>query len=243
MPTLTENTTVAIFGSKTLGVLSMIFILFSCGDSNIETQNPSDYFPLQVGRFVIYDVKVETYSAGKDTPTLSSWQEKDQVIDEELSDSDFQQFTIGRFRRDGNADFWQKTTEYRVRKFREKILTIMDGQTFFSILYPINSASEWNGNTYNNLDKELYRYSDIGVPQTIAGQSFNQTMLVIERQDSSAINKYVGIKQYALGVGLILDDQISLEYCQSEECLANDLKKIESGSHITRTVKQYGVAN
>jgi hypothetical protein len=243
MPTLIEKSIFAIFIPKTFGFLSLIFMLLSCGDSNIKIQIADDYIPLEVGRFVVYNVRVETYSAGKDTPTLSNWQEKDQVISQEINGNDNHQFTISRFRRNTDTDFWQKTMEYRVRKFKDKTLTIIDGQTFFRLLYPINSGSKWNGNTYNNLDKELHHYSDIGVPRKIAGQSFNHTISVIERQDSSAINKYIGIKQYALGVGLILDDQISFEYCQSEECLANELKKIESGSHMTRIVKQYGLEN
>lgn len=218
-------------------LLVLGLLVASCDNSTTQPRDDYAYYPLEVGSYLVYDVRQETYSAGKQEPTVTVWQEKDQVIDRiNNEDNNTSSFIIARFTRTKTTDYWTKAKEFRVTRAPDKILTSLDNETFFDLIFPVDRSARWNGNAYNTRDEEQYTYDAINEP---FGE-FENTLTVVERMDSSRINKYVGIKKYALNVGLVYDDQISYEYCQTDECLASDVRKIESGVHKSRMVAEYG---
>lgn len=219
---------------------AVLSLFASCDKSDIDTIDANRYGVLEEGSYIIYDVREENYSAGKDAPDVSSWQEKDQIISLSKESENSTVATVARFKRSGDTDYWMKVKEFRIVRSPDKLLTTIDNESFLSLIFPIDLRTTWNGNQYNNRETEDYRYSDINAPVTLAQQSFGNTLTVVERQDSSIINKYSGIKKYALDIGLVYDDQVSFEYCQTPECLNSDIRQVESGYHRTRTAKQFG---
>ncbi|PWJ60325.1 hypothetical protein CLV98_101506 [Dyadobacter jejuensis] len=196
------------------------------------------YYPLELGQYQVYQVAETTYSAGQTAPVVKTWQEKDEVS-RIAEQSEFSTtYIVARYTRNSEADYWQKTKEYAITKSPDKILTNLDNQTTFSLVFPVGSGLEWNGNLYNSQDPRKYHYEDIDQPLAIGDLSFDRSLTVVERRDSSLINKYIGIKQYGLGAGLVSDQQINYEYCQDEACIGNYI--IESGTHKTRTILSYG---
>lgn len=223
------------------GLLALVVMFVGCKDSDTTPIDSYDYIPLEVGRFVTYDYKEELYSAGKNTPTINTWQEKDQVVEQSVEEGNMTTFIVARYKRSSDTDYWTKIKEYAVKQSPDKVLTTIDNQTFFSLIFPIDERVRWNGNSFNNKDPEEYSYDLVNQPGKVWDKTFDQTITVVERMDSSVINKYTGLKKYALGVGLIYDDQVSYEYCQTQECLNSDIRKIESGYHITRTIRDSGL--
>lgn len=219
---------------------AVLSLFASCDKSDIDTIDPNRYGVLKEGNYIIYDVREENYSAGKDEPDVSSWQEKDQVVSLSQENENSTVALVARYKRNNDADYWAKVKEFRIVRSPDKLLTTIDNESFLSLVFPLDPRISWNGNQYNNRDAEDYRYEDIDKSFNVAQQNFGNTLTVIERQDSSIINKYSGVKKYALDVGLIYDDQVSFEYCQTQECLNSDIRKVESGYHRTRTVKQFG---
>ncbi|KAA6440836.1 hypothetical protein FEM33_08710 [Dyadobacter flavalbus] len=219
-------------------VLLLITIAaFSCDSKTTEPVDDYNYFPLEAGRYSVYQVREETYSTSQKDPVIKAWQEKDEVIRVETSEG-ISTYTFSRSTRNTAADYWQKVKEFTVQKYPDKILTNIDNRTYFSMAFPVDANLEWNGNSYNDLDEENYHYQNISQPASIDAQSFAKTLTIEERRDTSIINKYIGVKQYALGVGLISDDQTALELCQSENCIGSG--KIESGMHKIRKIIEYG---
>jgi hypothetical protein len=212
--------------------------VFSCSKDSTEPVDSYDYYPLQVGWYAVYDVRQEIYSSAQKEPVIKISQEKDEIEDVQINADGISTYTFSRSTRANSTEYWQKVKQYTVQKFPDKLLTNIDNQTFFSMVFPVDSRIRWNGNTYNNLDPQEYRYENLAKPVTVGEQRFNKSLTVVERKDSSIINRYVGIKQYGLGVGLILDDQTNLELCQSEDCIGSE--KVESGSRKTRKIVEFG---
>jgi hypothetical protein len=225
---------------------SVLFLLItyltgiSCKDSSDPSPDVYAYLPLQVGSYITYDVKEEIYSADQEEPMVSSWQQKNQVESLHATGDDVSEFIVATYKRISDTEHWQKVSENSVKRFPDKILTTSNNKILLSLVFPIDTRVQWNGNVYNNQEEEKYHYENINSADTVSGQLFEHTVTVVERMDSSVINKYTGIKKYALGVGLIFDEQISFEYCQTEECLQNDLRKVESGYRIVRVIKGSG---
>jgi hypothetical protein len=223
------------------GLLAAVVMFIGCKDSETTPVDTYGYMPLEVGRYVTYDYKEEIYSAGKNAPVISSWQEKDQVIEQSRQDENSSTFIVARYKRSSDTDYWTKIKEYAVKQTPDKILTTIDNQTVFSLVFPIDEKVRWNGNSFNSGDPEEYSYESVNEPSTVSEKLFDQTITVVERMDSSVINKYTGLKKYALGIGLVYDDQVSFEYCQTQECLNSDVRKVESGFRRTRKVRESGI--
>lgn len=220
-----------------LGII-MTIIGFSCKNSDKDPVDIYEYYPLTVGSYTIYEVKEEIYSSGQAGPVKKTWQEKDEIEKVVSNAEGISTYTFSRSTRNTSADYWQKVKEFTVQKYPDKLLTNIDNQTFFSMAFPVDSRLKWNGNTYNSLEAEDYHYESVNQPAMIGTQSFDRSLTVVERKDTSIINRYIGIKQYGLGVGLISDDQTSFELCQNEDCIGSG--KIESGTHKSRKILEFG---
>jgi hypothetical protein len=222
---------------NTLVLLTMI-TAFSCDPKTTEPVDDYNYFPLQAGRYLVYQVQEEVYSTSQKDPVIKTWQEKDEVIKVETTEG-ISTYTFSRSSRNNTSEYWQKVKEFTVQKYPDKILTNIDNRTYFSMAFPVDPNLEWNGNSYNDLDEENYHYQNINKPASLDAQSFDNTLTIEERRDTSIINKYIGVKQYAHGVGLISDEQTAFELCQNESCIGSG--KIESGSHKVRRIIEYGI--
>lgn len=224
--------------AKHITILAIASIAISACDDAAEPVDPYQYYPLAIGHYVVYDVNQEVYSTGQAAPVVTKWQERDEV-DRIASDSaGIVTYIIARSTRNTSADYWQKVKEYAVHKYPDKLLTNIDNQPFLSLTFPIDSRTIWNGNSYNNLDEQDCYYEPGVKSVKIGEQSFDNVLTVVERKDTSIINKYVTIKQYSPGVGLVSDDQTSFEFCQNEDCIGSG--KVESGSHKTRKIADFG---
>lgn len=212
--------------------------LLSCEKSTTDPLDIYGYYPLQPGHYQVYEVNEEIYSTGQTAPVVKKWQEKDEV-EKMIGDSaGITTYLVSRSTRNTSADYWQKVKEYTVQKYPDKLLVNIDNQTFFSLVFPVDTRMKWNGNAYNDQEKQDYYYEKVNEPTQIGEKSFNQSLTVVERKDTSIINKYVGVKVYGMGVGLVSDDQTAFEFCQNEDCIGSG--KIESGSHKTRKIIDFG---
>ncbi|MEO6284788.1 MAG: hypothetical protein ABIN80_30850 [Dyadobacter sp.] len=219
-------------------VTIMTVVNFSCENKDNDPVDIYEYYPLTVGSYTVYEVKEEIYSTGQAAPVKKTWQEKDEIEKVVSNAEGIPTYTFSRSTRNSSTDYWQKIKEFTVQKYPDKLLTNIDNQTFFSMAFPVDSRLKWNGNTYNNLEVQDYHYENVNQPVVIGTQSFDKSLTVIERKDTSIINRYIGIKQYGLGVGLISDDQTFYELCQNEDCIGSG--KIESGTHKSRKILEFG---
>lgn len=217
----------------------LFIIILSCDKSGTEPIDSYQYYPLDLGRYQIYQVQETIYSAGQKNPIITAWQEKDEVDRISATTENAVTYIIARYKRNTANDYWQKFKEFAVTKSPDKILTNLDNQTVFSLVFPVDYKLKWNGNLYNNLDEQNYQYKDINMPSTVDKLSFEKTLTVVERRDTSIIDRYIGIKKYALGTGLIFDEQTAYEYCQDDNCIGT--QTIESGSYKTRKILESGI--
>jgi len=223
---------------RLLPALVLLVLTESCNNESTEPVNVYAYFPLELGRFQIYDVREEVYSSGNKNPVIRTYQEKDEIERMSTNAQGIVTYIFSRSSRNTSTDYWLKVKEFSVTKYPDKLLTSIDNQTFLSLIFPIDENTTWNGNTYNNMDAEDYRYQEINRPASVGTLTFDKTLTVLERKDTSIIDRYVGIKQYGLGVGLISDEQTAYQYCQDDDCLGEEI--VESGTHKIRKVVDFG---
>ncbi|MDQ6478907.1 hypothetical protein [Dyadobacter sp. LHD-138] len=219
-------------------LLSLLFQ--SCGDSSTNPVNTYDYLPLAVGRYQIYQVSEEVYSSGQSKPVIRLWQEKDEVSRVSTNTNGISTYIVSRYSRNLATDYWQKVKEYAIEQFPDKLILNIDNQNTVPLIFPIDSKVIWNGNMYNTLDKEDYHYQDINQPYQLEKLSFDNSLTVVERADTTSVITYsLGLKRYALGVGLVYDEQTAYDFCQATpDCIGQGV--VDSGTHKVRKIIEYG---
>jgi len=216
-------------------------LFFSCSDSSTEPTDPNNYYPLSVGQYQVYEVREEIYSSGQKVPVVTSWLERDEISSMKTNTNGSSTFIVSRSRRNTTADYWQKVKEYAIEQYPDKLIFNIDNQITVPFIFPVDSKVSWNGNMYNTLDKQDYHYEDINASYQLGDLSFDKALTVVERRDTtSVIDYYLSLKRYALGVGLVYDEQTAYQYCQSSpECIGLDI--VDSGSRKTRKILEYGL--
>ena len=237
-----KNTLKQILSYLRISLFLLIFftLIQSCSDSSKDPVNTYDYLPLAVGQFQVYEVTEDIYSSGQNGPVKTVFQERDEITAVTTNGNGTSTYVVSRSSRKSSSEYWTKIKEYSIEQFPDKLIFNTDNKITVPLVFPIDSKVIWNGNMYNNQDKKDYRYEDISQPLQLGSLSFDNTLSVIEQRDTTSVIDYtLSLKRYALGVGLIYDEQTVYQYCQSSaDCIG--LGIIDSGSKRTRKILEHG---
>lgn len=220
-------------------VLLAAILISGCDSGDKDPVNEYDYFPLRLGRSLVYQLTETRYAAGNPAPVVSTWFEKDETIRRTESLDGFPVFVFARSRRNSTTDAWQKVKEYTITQYPDKYLRSVDNVTTVPMVFPVRSTTSWNINAYNSLYKEECYYDYVREPRTIGALEFSNTIQVTGRDNTTdeVVAYNLGYSQYALGVGLIYEEQTDYEYCQEDNCLGQ--RKIASGLSTIRQLVGY----
>ncbi len=225
---------------KRLFFLALIVTFFAgCDSKSPEPVDEYAYFPLRLNAPRSYQVTQTTYAAGQSEPVITTWQEKDEVIRINTGTDGFPVYVLARSTRSTPTAYWQKVKEYTVTRYPDKLLLSLDNKTTIPMVFPITTGVLWNLNQYNTSEEEKCRYADIKTPRTIGDFTFPNTIQVSGREFTQDIfvRYHLGFSQYALGVGLIYEEQTDYYYCQEDHCLGQQL--IASGTSTIRQLIDY----
>ena len=230
-----------------LSIISLALIT-SCETSDTEPVNPYSYFPLEVGRYQIYNIVEEVYSAGQKGASIKSWKEKDEVIRMEKNTNGSVTYTMVRSVLNSQSQYWVKTKEYVIYSFPDKIIVNLDNEIFTPLIFPYSTDIKWDGYEYFNLDSRdprygyQHHYENINEPLKLDSIKLDKTLKVAERSDTANQAQYrLGFKYYASGIGLVADEQTNFDYLQ-ENGVFIGYRTISSGSRKIKRIVEYGVS-
>lgn len=214
-------------------------IFWGCEPGNPNPISEYDYYPLRLNAPLVYELTETRYAAGNTAPTITTWFERDEAIRRTESLDGFPVFVFARSRRNTSTDVWQKIKEYTVTQYPDKYLVSIDNVTTAPVVFPIRTANVWDLNAYNTRDREDCRYEYVNQERTIGELHFERTVQVSGRNlTNDPIVRYnLGYSQYALGVGLVYDEQTDYDYCQEEHCFGQ--QQIASGVSTIRKLVAY----
>lgn len=187
------------------------FILVSC-EKNIEPSQDStaldEYYPIQDGKYRIYEVK--------DTAFLAAGAEETKSLRKEYtygSEIDLVGRTISRLEIHTSADslfsqdstytftFSELWTQYQDEKYVERT----EGNIRYLILKrPIDLNLMWDANIYNNLGEEEYEYTNLDSTVVLKNHIFQNCVVILQRYRKTLISDIFTYEVYAKGIGKII---------------------------------------
>ena len=214
-------------------VITSITLILGCKKSNSESvKYYYNYFPLEIGAWIEYDVVDIIHSElGSDT---AEYQLKEIAAEEFLDNEGRLTYRIERYWRDDSNANWSVKDVWYSNVTRTTAEKVEENMRFTKLIFPINISKYWDGNAYNNLEEWEYYYDSLHKPKLINNLSFDSTITVIQRDNENVV-EYQKVKEiYATDIGLIYKRHIDLDINLS------NILDINSGRELEMKVTAYG---
>ena len=169
-----------------------------------------DYFPNNVGHYVIYQCDSIIVDPFKTTsPKFDTFRYQIKEVIDSLYQNNQGQWTqrIVRYKRTDTTMPWSSVlTPEKV--WTGTLLSTMavrleDNNNYIKLVFPMKLNEQWNGNAMNTIGTWNYQYTTLNTPAMINGTTFDSTLTVLQQKDSSFLNYQYYLEQYATGIGLI----------------------------------------
>jgi hypothetical protein len=215
----------------------IIFLFASCKKETdiFTTASVNDYFPLQVGKYITYDLDSTVFTNFNETITIRHYQAKYQVEDTTTDNLGRKGFVIYRYLRSDSTQGWSIDNVFTAYNTGKSIEFIEDNLRFIKLMMPIEQDFSWQGNNYlptypypmyqttgtSFTEDWNYIYDSIGVPLTINSIPVANTLKVFEAEDTVGdpisqpdgyAYKIYSIEKYGKGIGLIYRENFLWEY-------------------------------
>lgn len=163
-----------------------------------------EYFGMQTGRFVIYDVTEITH----DTQLIPAhdtirYQLKTVWEGEYLDNEGRTASVFRRYKRDTDSDPWVLSDVWTGIYDGIRAELIEENQRVVKLVFAPTLGKEWNANAYNNLGTLDCYYESVHVDTTINGVLFDSTVFVRQDNFVSLIDSVQKYEVYAKHVGLL----------------------------------------
>lgn len=183
--------------------LCLIILVFSCKKEKTVNLH-EDYFPLDKGRFVEYDVTYIFHDDLAGRHDTTNYILKTVVGDTVIDNS-------GRIaRKFYRYIFNNNIQQYKIKDLWTAIIDqgraelVEENQRMIKMIFAPTIEKEWDINAFNGYSPLLATYENIHQPFTINGHSFDSTVTVVqEKMDVSLVEYRRKSEIYSKNVGLI----------------------------------------
>lgn len=218
-------------------------------DESVILKMDSDFFPLAVGNFHVYQVNETQYTTLNPKVDLI-YQLKLAIVDSFVNTSGGLTYVIHRSRKEAGQNSFNYLDTWSVRAEPSQIVVNEGNIPFVRLAFPLVAGRQWNGNALNSIGGEqtcgenptyscdIYTIND-GVPFELNGEVLTETIEVVQNNNMDPIVKQDVRKEvYARNVGLVFKESTILEFCTVGNCIGQ--QQIEKGMILTQTLIEYG---
>ncbi len=220
---------------KYFGLALLIITLFTaCTKQNeiYSTASLSDYFSLQPGKYITYDLDSTVYINFGQKDTVRKYQVKDSVESKITDNLGRPALRIVRYIRKNSGQQWIASNTFMAVATSTSIEFVENNLRFIKLVLPIKQDYTWKGNKYleayslNSTTKYLddwdYTYDSIDVPITLRGVMLTSTIKVKQRDEflgqdpklpsTQYAEKNYSVEKYAKNIGLVYKEFLHWEY-------------------------------
>jgi hypothetical protein len=192
-------------------ISAVLFTVTSCKEESTDPLTiDMSYYPLEAGRYIIYDVDSTGYSSFDGSIITSSYQIMEELDSPFIDNEGNEAFRIIRSRRESESSAWRVTDIWTTNLTDHTAEKVEENLRFIKLDFPVNLHRRWYGNAKIQADSSLewlngwvYEYTSVHEPLAINGNTFDSTLTVVQHDEQNLIEQVIYIEQYAAGVGLI----------------------------------------
>ena len=166
-----------------------------------------NYFPFEVGKYVIYDV--DSIVLDKTFPN-DTFKFQIKEINESffIDNSGRQSIRIERYKKKTSSTTWNLQDVWYSTRTTTTAEKIEENIRYVKLIFPTEKNKSWKGNAYNQLGDWDYKYSDIDKKRTLGGISFDSTTYITQYNKIDLLNVDYYAEIYAKNYGMIYKEII-----------------------------------
>ena len=223
------------------GFLALAALLAACKKetATFNSDQPADYFSLQPGKYIIYDLDSIRFTNFGQADTVIHYQAKD-LVDTLITDNlQRPSWRVIRYLRDAQSTSeadWKASMTYSIIPGNQSVEVVENNLRFLKVQLPITQGFTWHGNSYlpaspfesqypfsNDEDIQFWDYDYAATRESVMvnDQTFDNTITISQVADS--VNVPIEVpemyayrnhwtEQYAKGIGLIYREVSMWEY-------------------------------
>jgi hypothetical protein len=219
---------------KTGKIFFLLIVLFSCK----KEQEPAfdfgyEYFPLDSGRFVIYNVDSIVYDDFTGTIDTFKYQLKEITTAFFYDLEKRPAYKVERYKRLNDTLPWEIKDVWAASRNSITAERTEENITYVKLYFPVKQGNYWNGNARNTLEPASYEYATVGTGNSFGGHSFTSTLKVIQLNKKNLIEDQYAEEVYARSIGMI--------YKRYKNVKTEVSGEIISGVDYSFTVNAYGI--
>jgi hypothetical protein len=203
-------------------LLCIMLFIHACKKDNaiVEPAISKDYFPVDSGHEVIYDVELFTKSSFTGLWDSTIYQIKEVIAGTFLDNQNRETQRIERYIKNDSLPDWTIYKVWAANRFSTKAQREEDNIRYVKLNFTQPVGMEWNGNAENTLGTRMYRYVSIDEPFALGSLLFDSTCTVLQFEESNLIDSSYYAETYAAGVGLVFKENkdIHYNYCGNPAC-------------------------
>lgn len=201
-------------------VVLMSMVAFACETKLVDTAftDATDYYPLETGRYVVYQMDSIIYRETVPTDTIS-YELKELIGDAYYDNEGKLTYKIERYTSEPGLNEWILRETWSASYSNSRLERNEQNLRFIRLISPVVDGASWEGHVYlgdlsaqpvleqcNNLEFLNgwdFTYEEVGLPATIGGLQFDETLLVRQTGEQNLIEFNECEERYAKGVGLV----------------------------------------
>ncbi|MEM8524080.1 MAG: hypothetical protein AAGG68_05540 [Bacteroidota bacterium] len=201
--------------------LFLTLILFACKEETLspkEVQVGYEYYPLEVGKFLTYQVDSIVFdTVGTEVfVDTSSTLVREAIVDSYEGEQGQEIFAIERSERKGEEEEWEIKDVYATYRTDAQAVRTEENLTFIKMIFPVSRGKNWEGVGFDKGKRviiagesiEMFKnwesvVSKVGEPLFLGNFAFDDVTTIEVARDTNAIELRSGFEQYAKGIGLV----------------------------------------
>ncbi|MCB0696997.1 MAG: hypothetical protein KDC07_06515 [Chitinophagaceae bacterium] len=205
---------------------------FSCkkpDDRPAPPQAEQEYYPLEIGKWVVYDVDSTIWDDTFCVKRFYHYQVRHRVADTFTDESGRPSYRVETSIRKRVEDDWMPHKVFYATNTNVTLETVHDQQRFINMVFPIENGVTWKGNNYiltNDPDYAFYgdwdyEYKNVGEAYNTGFEIFANTVTVeeVDRAESDPevfpdvyASRTSSREVYASGVGMVFREYFRWTY-------------------------------
>ncbi|MBI4946463.1 MAG: hypothetical protein HY840_08695 [Bacteroidetes bacterium] len=191
---------------------------FSC--KRDKDPHPTDfgynYFPINIGHYVIYQVDSIWQDDLSKIDTTYSYQLKELIAASFLDNSNRPTLRIERYYKFYNKNIPYDSMQWSVPKIWYANRTTSTAERveanirYLKLIFPVQQGKQWDGNVYNMFGYKKYKIISADQPESVGAMHFDSVVTVTQANDKNFVLSQVEQEKFARNVGLIYKQNDSL---------------------------------
>jgi len=187
-----------------------LLLITACKKESVLVNMHYDYFPVETGTWIIYDVDSIYYNDFTQTVDTFYFQVKE-VIESTFTDNEGRLAQrIERYYRPHADSVWQIKNVWYANRTAKSAERVEENVRVTKLIFPVIKDEKWNGNAANTLGGITYSYKDVHYSTTVNNHLFDSCIAVQHENELTIFTQKFSEEIYAKHIGKIYRNHINL---------------------------------